>query len=150
MAHPPFVLESGKDDDCMELGDEGHELTADAGIEEHRGDFVLELKTFIDFILLVIDRSKVDDIFFDEDPLVLLDRESINQIQLSRVLTQLDILHDLSSQIDEVDLILPQPYNIRFSFFFLLQEGNTIEVQIFIDFVLGERKPMMHDGPILF
>jgi hypothetical protein len=78
MAHPPFVLESGKDDDCVELGDKGHELTADAGVEEHRGDFVLELKTLIDFILFVIDRSEVDGIFFDEDPLVLLDREAVD------------------------------------------------------------------------
>ena len=149
MAHAPLVLKAGEDDDRVEFCDEGHELTADAGVQEHGGDFVFELEGLVDLVLFVIDRSEVDDIFLNKDPLVLLNRESVDQIQLSAAMAQLDILHDFPPEVDEVDPILAQTHDIRLSLLLLLQKGNTEQVQIFIIFVLGERKPMMHDGSIL-
>lgn len=81
----------------MKLGDKCHELTADACVEEHRGDLVLEVQAIIDAILLIIDGCEVDGVLFNKNPLVLFNREAVDETQLSVVSTQLYIFHDLSS-----------------------------------------------------
>jgi hypothetical protein len=43
MADAPLLIKFGEEDDSMELCDEGHELSLDAGVQKHGGNLVLEV-----------------------------------------------------------------------------------------------------------
>jgi len=123
----PLLFLAAEDDDGVELGDEGHELSPDASIQEDGGYLGVEHERLVDEVL-VGDGCEVEFALLDEDPLVLLDGEAVDEVEVSVLVFYLNFLHDLPAQVDIDDFIPAQPdYEAILLLIIFLVEADVVE-----------------------
>lgn len=77
MAYAPFIINFSQNDDCVQLSNECHELSPNACIQEHRGNFVFQVQLIVKGVLFEIDSSEIYCALLDENPFILLYGEAV-------------------------------------------------------------------------
>ena len=116
MSHNPFFLFPTQNDYSMYLCNKRHKLPSNTGIQKNRSNLRVKHQRVIDRIL-ISNSSKVQPLFFNKNPFVLLDRKSINEIKLSILMSDLYFLSNLPAKINIVNFVTTETYNALFSVF---------------------------------